>query len=63
MNTEESNLNDSRTELRDLCYEERLKECGLTTLETKMLRGDQNEVSKILNFSHSRKIAELEVMR
>ena len=32
-------------ELRDLSYEERLKECGLTTL----LRGDQIEVFKILN--------------
>ena len=32
--------------LRDLTYEERLKECGLTTLET---RGDQIEVFKILN--------------
>ena len=30
-------------------YEERLKECGLTTLETKRLRGDQIEVFKILN--------------
>ena len=36
-------------ELRDLSYEERLKECGLTTLETSRLRGDQIEVFKILN--------------
>ena len=35
--------------LRDLRYEERLKECGLTTLETQRLRGDQIEVFKILN--------------
>ena len=27
----------------------RLKECGLTTLESKRLRGDQIEVFKILN--------------
>ena len=36
-------------ELRDLSYEERLKECGLTTLETMRLTGDQIEVFKILN--------------
>ena len=35
-------------ELRDLTYEERLKECGLT-IETRRLRGDQIEVFKILN--------------
>ena len=36
--------------LRDLTYEERLKECRLTTLETRRrLRGDQIEVFKILN--------------
>ena len=28
-------------ELRDLCYESRLLQCGLTTLETRRLRGDQ----------------------
>ena len=36
-------------ELRDLTHEERLKECGLTTLETRRLRGNQIEVFKILN--------------
>ena len=36
-------------ELRNLSYEECLKECGLTTLETRRLRGDQIEVFKILN--------------
>ena len=34
--------------LRKICYEMRLKECGLTTLETRRLR-DQIEVFKILN--------------
>ena len=35
--------------LRDLTYEERLKESGLTTPETRILRGGQVEVFKILN--------------
>ena len=35
--------------IRNISYEMRLKECGLTTLETRRLRGDQIEVSKILN--------------
>ena len=33
---------------RNITYEMRLKECGLTTLETRRLR-DQIEVFKILN--------------
>ena len=36
-------------ELRYINYEVRLKECGLTTPETRMLRGGQIEVIKILN--------------
>ena len=32
-----------------LTYEAQLKECGLTTLETRRLRGDQIEVFKISN--------------
>ena len=35
--------------LRNISYGMRLKECGLTTLETGRLRGDQNEVFKIWN--------------
>ena len=35
-------------ELRDLSYESRLLQCGLT-LETRILRGDQIEVFKIVN--------------
>ena len=30
-------------------YERRLLQCGLTTLETRRLRGDQIEVFKIVN--------------
>ena len=37
------------SELRDLGYEERLNECGLTTIETRWLRGYQIEFFKILN--------------
>ena len=56
--------------LRNISYEMRLKECGLTTLETRRLR-DQIEVFKILNgykhidrnmFSRSRKREGLEDM-
>ena len=55
--------------LRYLSYEERLKDCGLATLETRRLRADQIEVIKIFNgyenidrniFSHFRNIVELE---
>ena len=57
--------------LRNISYEMRLKECGLTTLETRRLRGDQIEVFKILNgyenidrniFSQSKKREGLEDM-
>ena len=57
--------------LRNISYEIRLKECGLTTLDTRRLRGDQIEVFKILNgyenidrniFSQSRKREGLEDM-
>ena len=37
------------SELRDLSYEEHIKECGLTTLESRRLRGGQIEGFKILN--------------
>ena len=56
--------------LRNISYEIRLKECGLTTPETRRLR-DQIEVFKILNryenidrniFSRSRKREELKDM-
>ena len=35
--------------LRNISYKMNLKECGLTTLETRRLRGDQIKVFKILN--------------
>ena len=35
--------------LRNISYETHLKQCGLTTLEIRRLRGDQIEVFKILN--------------
>ena len=38
-----------KTEFRYLSYESRLLECGLTTLETRRLRGNQIEVFKIVN--------------
>ena len=37
------------SELRDLSYESRLLQCGLTTPETRRLRGDQIEVFRIVN--------------
>ena len=58
--------------LRDHTYEDRLKGCRLTTLETTRLRGDQIEVFKILNgfenvdrntFFQSRKTIGLEDMK
>ena len=36
-------------ELRDLSYESRLLQCGLTTLETKRLIGNQIDIFKIVN--------------
>ena len=56
--------------LRNISYETRLNECGLTTLETRRLRGDQIEVFRILNgykiltdiFSRLRKRGGLEDM-
>ena len=36
-------------EMRNLSYESRLLQCGLTTLETRRLRGDQIEVFKTVN--------------
>ena len=38
-----------KLELRDLSYESRLLQCGLTTLETRRLRGDQIEMFRIVN--------------
>ena len=35
--------------LRNISYEKRLNECGLTTIETRSLRGDHIEVFKLLN--------------
>ena len=35
--------------LRDISYEISLRECDLTTLETRRLRGDQIKMLKILN--------------
>ena len=60
--------------LRDLSYEERLKErfFNNSRIETRRLRGYQIELFKILNgyehidricFSHSRKIPEIEDIR
>ena len=35
--------------MRDLRYEERLKECGLTNTRNAKIKGDQIEVFNILN--------------
>ena len=35
--------------LKQLPYEDRLKQCGLTTLETRRIRGDQMKVFKIMH--------------
>ena len=37
------------TKVRDLNYEMRLRECDLTTLETRRLGGNQTKMFKILN--------------
>ena len=37
-----------RVQRKDISYETRLRECGLTTLETRRLKGDQIKVFKIL---------------
>ena len=57
-------------ELRDLSYENRLLQCGLTKLETRRLRGDQIEAIKIVHgyedvdrnicFSNLKKVVEPE---
>ena len=39
--------------LRNINYEILLKECGLTTLETRRLRGDQIQVFKLFNGYHN----------
>ena len=40
--------------LRNISYEMHINECGVTTLETRILRGDQIEVFNILNgYEHS----------
>ena len=39
------------TGLQEICYEARLKELGLTTLETRRLRADLLEVFKIMQGS------------
>ena len=37
------------SEMKTRCYEDRLKLCNLTTLETRRIRGDQIEVFKMMH--------------
>ena len=47
---------------RDISYEMRLRGCGLTTLETRMLRGDQIELLPEIVVSRLREREALEDM-
>ena len=49
--------------LRNISYEMHLKECGLTTLETRRLRRDQIEVFKIINIDRNISFSDKEERR